>query len=132
MGKFSAAIQQRLGRLASPPGQHFGDGAGGDGRWCRALASSLPVDASRQPLGDSLPLLKSAERILKLTHLEARSMKEKTIDTKYTNPWQIGRYGWPDAYYNGLIDELHLYNRALSAEEALFMAGRTAPIHKAL
>ena len=55
---------------------------------------------------------------------------EKTIDTKDNNPWQIGRYGWPDAYYNGLIDELHLYDRALSAEEALFMAGRSEPIHK--
>jgi ATP-dependent Clp protease ATP-binding subunit ClpC len=32
---------------------------------------------------DSLPLLKSAERILKLTHLEARSLKEKTIDTNH-------------------------------------------------
>ena len=32
---------------------------------------------------DSLPLLKSAERILKLTHLEARAMKEKTIDTNH-------------------------------------------------
>ncbi len=32
---------------------------------------------------DILPLLKSAERILKLTHLEARSMKEKTIDTNH-------------------------------------------------
>ncbi len=32
---------------------------------------------------DSLPLLKSSERILKLTHLEARSMKEKTIDTNH-------------------------------------------------
>jgi ATP-dependent Clp protease ATP-binding subunit ClpC len=32
---------------------------------------------------ESLPLLKSAERILKLTHLEARSMKEKTIDTNH-------------------------------------------------
>ncbi|MEN8155552.1 MAG: ATP-dependent Clp protease ATP-binding subunit [Bacteroidota bacterium] len=32
---------------------------------------------------DSLPLLKSTERILKLTHLEARSMKQKTIDTNH-------------------------------------------------
>ncbi len=32
---------------------------------------------------ESLPLLKSAERILKLTHLEARAMKEKTIDTNH-------------------------------------------------
>lgn len=53
-----------------------------------------------------------------------------TLDTQDNNPWQIGRYGWPDAYFQGMIDELHLYNRALSAEEALFAAGRTEPIHK--
>jgi hypothetical protein len=56
---------------------------------------------------------------------------EKTINTTDDNPFQIGLYGWPEFYFDGLIDELHLYNRALSAEEALFMAGRTEPIHKA-
>jgi len=55
---------------------------------------------------------------------------EKTIDTTDTNPWQIGLYGWPGNYFNGLIDELHLYNRALSAEEVLGAAGQTAPRHK--
>ena len=53
-----------------------------------------------------------------------------TLNTMDNNPWQIGRYGWPDAYFDGMIDELSLYNRALSAEEALFMAGRTDPVHK--
>jgi len=32
---------------------------------------------------DSLPLLKSAERTLKMVYLEARAMKEKTIDTEH-------------------------------------------------
>ena len=57
---------------------------------------------------------------------------EKTINTSNDNPFQIGLYGWPEFYFDGLIDELHVYNRALSAEEALFMAGRTQPIHKSL
>ncbi len=55
---------------------------------------------------------------------------EKTIDTADTNPWQIGLYGWPGNYFDGLIDELYLYNRALSAEEVLGAAGQTAPRHK--
>jgi hypothetical protein len=56
---------------------------------------------------------------------------EKTINTTDTNTWQIGLYGWPDSYFDGMIDELCLFNRALSAEEALFMAGQTQPVHKA-
>jgi hypothetical protein len=32
--------------------------------------------------------------------------------------------------YLGLMDEFQLYNRALSAEEALWLAGGTSPIHK--
>jgi len=55
---------------------------------------------------------------------------EKTVDTADTNPFQIGRYGWPDAYFNGLIDELRLYNRALSAEEVLGAFGQSAPVHQ--
>ena len=54
----------------------------------------------------------------------------KTINTTDDNPWQIGCYGWQNDYFDGMIDELHLYNRALTAEEALFMAGKTQPVHK--
>jgi len=32
--------------------------------------------------------------------------------------------------YIGLIDEFNLFNRALSAEEALWLAGGTSPIHR--
>ncbi len=55
---------------------------------------------------------------------------EKTLETADTNPFQIGLYGWPDSYFNGVIDELRLYNRALSAEEALWLAGQTTPRNK--
>ncbi len=55
---------------------------------------------------------------------------EKTIDTTDTNPFQIGLYGWPGNYFDGQIDELRLYNRALSAEEVLGAFGQTAPVHK--
>jgi len=53
---------------------------------------------------------------------------EITLDTQDTNPFQIGLYGWPDAFFNGLIDEVRVYNRALSAGEALSLAGGTSPI----
>ncbi|MCF7973792.1 MAG: discoidin domain-containing protein [Phycisphaerae bacterium] len=55
---------------------------------------------------------------------------EKTLNTTDTNMFQIGRYGWPDAYFYGLIDEVRVYNRALSAGEALWLAGITNPIDK--
>jgi len=42
-----------------------------------------------------------------------------TIDQTY-NPLQIGRepYGW---FYNGIIDEIRIYNRALTAEEISYL-----------
>jgi hypothetical protein len=55
---------------------------------------------------------------------------EKTINTTDTNPFQIGRYGWPDAYFYGVIDEVRVYNRALTQAEALGLAERTEPIFK--
>jgi hypothetical protein len=35
-------------------------------------------------------------------------------------------------YYGGLIDELKVFGRALSAEEILWLAGKTSPVHKPL
>jgi len=55
---------------------------------------------------------------------------EKTIDTSDTNPFQIGCYGWQNDYFDGLIDEVRVFNRAVSAGEALSLAGQTTPKHK--
>ena len=55
---------------------------------------------------------------------------EVTLDTPDTNPFQIGCYGWQVSYFDGLIDEVRVYDRALSAGEALSLAGATAPMDK--
>lgn len=41
------------------------------------------------------------------------------------NPLHIGLYGAPAVYFNGLVDELGLYDRALSHDEiyAVYAAG---------
>jgi len=54
----------------------------------------------------------------------------KTINTTDTNPFQIGLYGWPGNYFDGMIDEVKVYNRVLSAAEAAGAAGLTLPIDK--
>jgi hypothetical protein len=36
----------------------------------------------------------------------------------------------PDYFFQGLIDDVRLYNRALSAEEVAGLAGQTKPLHK--
>ena len=45
-----------------------------------------------------------------------------TLNTTDTSPFEVGRYGWPDSYFNGLIDDFKLYNYALSHGEILFAA----------
>jgi len=92
--------------------------------------------------GDSDFTLDSMEKWVHFTHVHDGTNTKiyadgllivdwaKTINTSDDNPWQIGCYGWQNDYFDGMIDELHLYNRALSPEEALFMAGKTQPVHK--
>jgi len=42
---------------------------------------------------------------------------DKTINTADTNPFQIGAYGWQANFFNGLIDDVRLFNKFLTAEE---------------
>jgi hypothetical protein len=54
------------------------------------------------------------------------STAPRVLDTATSNPFQIGRYGWPDAYFNGTIDDVRLYNKALTPEQiAEVMLGNT-------
>lgn len=43
-----------------------------------------------------------------------------------TNSW-IGRSAWPDALYNGLLDDIRIYNHALSQEEVALLYTTTTP-----
>ena len=43
--------------------------------------------------------------------------------------WIGGGQGVPE-YYPGLIDEVSIFNRALSPEEVLWLAGVTQAVHK--
>lgn len=47
----------------------------------------------------------------------------KTINTPDTNPFQIGMYGWTGTAFNGTIDDVHVYNYALSNEEVVGVMG---------
>ncbi|MHC4740413.1 MAG: LamG domain-containing protein, partial [Planctomycetota bacterium] len=47
----------------------------------------------------------------------------RTLITASAEPFQIGCYGWQNDYFDGLIDDLRLYNRALSAKEVRILGG---------
>jgi hypothetical protein len=47
----------------------------------------------------------------------------KTINTTDANPFQIGMYGWPGNAFDGTIDDVHVYNYALSNEEVIDTMG---------
>jgi len=42
---------------------------------------------------------------------------------------QMGKRANNEAYWPGSVDEVHIYNQALSAEEIAWLAGRTEPLH---
>ncbi len=52
---------------------------------------------------------------------------EKTINTTDTNPFQIGCCGWQNGFFYGVIDEVRVYRRPLSQEEAYFSVQPWAP-----
>jgi len=39
------------------------------------------------------------------------------LNTSNTNPFQIGCYGWQANYFNGIIDDVRLYKKALTVDE---------------
>ena len=55
---------------------------------------------------------------------------EKTINTPDTNPFQSGVYGWRNDFFDGLIDDVQVYNRALSDAEVAGVVGLTQPFDK--
>ncbi|MCH7919539.1 MAG: LamG domain-containing protein [Planctomycetes bacterium] len=54
----------------------------------------------------------------------------RTLDTPDTNPFQIGVYGWQNDFFDGLIDDVQVYNRALSDAEVAGMVGLTQPFDR--
>jgi regulation of enolase protein 1 (concanavalin A-like superfamily) len=45
------------------------------------------------------------------------SSKACVLNTATANPFQIGCYGWPEYYFDGVIQDVRLYNKALTADE---------------
>ncbi len=45
------------------------------------------------------------------------SSEARTLATSATNPFQIGCYGWQANYFNGVIDDVRLYNKGLTPQE---------------
>jgi len=79
--------------------------------------------------------MKNAETGEKQAYLDGRlydSVSASADPIAGVDRFFIGAGDAGDSQYLGLIDEFQLFNRALSAEEALWLAGGTAPIHKPL
>ncbi|MCP4456083.1 MAG: hypothetical protein GY809_31895 [Planctomycetes bacterium] len=59
-----------------------------------------------------------------------RAVLDEPIDTDPAGEFRIGRSTYDNAGFIGLIDEVHVYERALSDGEILSLAGKTTPIDK--
>ena len=46
----------------------------------------------------------------------AVSTAARALNTAVTNPFQIGGYGWPGNFFHGMIDDVRLYNKALTPD----------------
>ncbi|MCH7557674.1 MAG: discoidin domain-containing protein [Planctomycetes bacterium] len=58
------------------------------------------------------------------------SSKATNLNTTDNNPFQIGVYGWQVDYFDGIIDDVRIYDYALSLEDVAWLAGRTEPFDK--
>jgi hypothetical protein len=77
--------------------------------------------------------VKNADTGEKQAYLDGRlyaSVSASTDPITGVDRFFIGAGDAGDSSYLGLMDEFQLFNRALSAEEALWLAGGTSPIHK--
>ncbi len=45
------------------------------------------------------------------------SSEARTLATSAANPFQIGAYGWQANFFDGIIDDVRLYNKGLTVEE---------------
>jgi len=55
---------------------------------------------------------------------------EKTLITPDTHPFQSGVYGWRNDFFDGLIDDIQVYNRAVLDAEVTGVVGLTQPFDK--
>jgi hypothetical protein len=58
------------------------------------------------------------------------SSKATNLNTTDDNPFQIGCYGWQNNYFDGIIDDVRIYDYALSLVEIAWLGGRTEPFDK--
>ncbi|MHC4088591.1 MAG: LamG-like jellyroll fold domain-containing protein, partial [Planctomycetota bacterium] len=49
------------------------------------------------------------------------TVNDATLSTSSANPFQIGCYGWQVDFFNGIIDDMRLYDYALTADEIIRM-----------
>ena len=56
------------------------------------------------------------------------SAADRVLDTSVTNPFQIGCYGWQVNYFDGLIDDVRLYGKALTPAEVQVVYSRADPV----
>jgi len=86
-------------------------------------------------LGEWTHVAASYENEQKMFYINGRLVAEGTapLSLNTQQPLRIGAgatEGPGDFFFPGMIDEVRIYNRALSADEVAWLAGRTQPLHK--
>ena len=102
-------------------GYHYGNAYLADDEW-HHVAVVLEDDGSVNVL-DTLLYVDGLRET-------TRASQSTDIDTDPTGVVQIGKSPYHNSGFIGLIDDVRIYDSALSAAEILSVAGRTDPIHK--